>query len=65
MIQPDNIAGRLCSGTRVAVKDGPTDDGTRIWWQIEGKTADGATLTGWSAEKLSNGSGTPFLQFAP
>ena len=65
VIQPDNIAGRLCSGTRVAVKDGPTDDGTRIWWQIEGKTADGATLTGWSAEKLSNGSGTPFLQFAP
>lgn len=65
VIQPDNIVGRLCSGTRVAVKDGPTNDGTRIWWQIEGKAADGTTLTGWSAEKLSNGSGVPFLQFAP
>ena len=65
VIQADNIAGRLCSGTKVAVKDGPTNDGTRIWWQIEGKAADGATLTGWSAEKLSNGSGTPFLEFAP
>ena len=65
VIAPDNIAGRLCSGTKVAVKDGPTNDGTRIWWQIEGKAADGTLLTGWSAEKLSNGSGTPFLQFAP
>ena len=65
VIQADNIAGRLCSGTKVAVKDGPTNDGTRIWWQIEGKAADGSTLTGWSAEKLSNGSGSPFLEFAP
>ena len=65
VIQADNIAGRLCSGTKVAVKDGPTNDGTRVWWQIEGKAADGSTLTGWSAEKLSNGSGTPFLEFAP
>lgn len=65
VIAADNIAGRLCSGTKVAVKDGPTNDGTRVWWQIEGKAGDGTTLTGWSAEKLSNGSGTPFLQFAP
>lgn len=65
VIQSTNIIGRLCTGTKVAVKDGPTNDGVYFWWQIEGKASDGKTLTGWSAEKRADGSGQTFLQFAP
>ncbi|MBA4181547.1 MAG: hypothetical protein C0506_13235 [Anaerolinea sp.] len=65
VIQSTNIVGRLCTGTKVAVKDGPTNDGVYFWWQIEGKAADGKTLTGWSAEKRVDGSGQTFLQFTP
>lgn len=65
VIQATNIVGRLCTGTKVAIKDGPTNDGVFFWWQIEGVAADGKTLTGWSAEKRVDGTGQTFLQYAP
>jgi len=58
-IAADNILGRLCTGTRVAVKDGPTNDGVYVWWQIEGNG-----LTGWAAEKRVDSSEI-FIQPAP
>jgi hypothetical protein len=36
-----------------------------LWWQIEGKDSNGQTLTGWSAEKRTDGTGQVFLQYAP
>lgn len=49
-IAPDNVLGRLCTGTRVAIKGGPTSDGTLTWWTIEG-----GGLSGWAAEKSPDG----------
>jgi hypothetical protein len=59
-ISPDNVVGRLCTGTRVAIKDGPSNDGTYIWWVVEGNG-----LTGWAAEKRVDGTGVPFILVAP
>jgi hypothetical protein len=60
VISADNVLGRICTGTKVAIKDGPKDDGTYIWWLVEGNG-----LTGWAAEKRVDGSGTPFIVAAP
>jgi hypothetical protein len=49
-IAPDNVLGRLCTGTRVAIKGGPATDGTLTWWKIEG-----GGLAGWAAEKSADG----------
>lgn len=52
------VRGRLCTGTKVAIKDGPTSDGGLVWWQVTGEG-----LEGWSAEKGSDG--TVFIEPAP
>lgn len=59
-ISPDNVVGRLCTGTKVAIKDGPSNDGTYVWWLVEGNG-----LTGWAAEKRVDGTGVPFILVAP
>lgn len=51
-----NILGRLCTGERVAIKAGPTEEGGFVWWQIE--AANG--LAGWAAEKSADGT-MPFI----
>ncbi len=50
------ILGRLCTGEKVSIKAGPTNEGGFVWWQIEGPNA----LTGWAAEKDASGA-TPFI----
>jgi hypothetical protein len=60
VISPDNVLGRLCTGTKVVIKDGPSNDGTYIWWLVEGNG-----LTGWAAEKRVDGTGAPFILAAP
>ncbi|MGB4862355.1 MAG: FHA domain-containing protein [Tepidiformaceae bacterium] len=54
------ILGRLCTGEKVSIKAGPTNEGGFVWWQIEGPNA----LTGWAAEKDASGA-TPFIVPAP
>jgi len=49
-IAPDNVLGRLCTGSKVTIKGGPASDGTLTWWQIEG-----GGFTGWAAEKSADG----------
>jgi len=49
-IAPDNVLGRLCTGTKVVIKSGPASDGTLTWWQIEG-----GGFSGWAAEKSADG----------
>lgn len=53
----DNIVGRLCTGERVNIKGGPTNEGGFTWWQIESSGG----LSGWAAEKSADGA-TPFIQ---
>jgi hypothetical protein len=55
-----NILGRLCTGEKVAVKGGPTNEGGFVWWQIE--AANG--LAGWAAEKSADGA-MPFIVASP
>jgi hypothetical protein len=55
-----NILGRLCTGEKVAIKAGPTNEGGFIWWQIE--SAGG--MSGWAAEKDATGA-TPFIVPSP
>ena len=50
------ILGRLCTGEKVTVKAGPTQEGGFTWWQIQ--SAGG--LLGWAAEKSADGS-LPFI----
>ena len=57
----DNILGRLCTGEKVSVKAGPTNDGGFIWWQIQ--AANG--LSGWAAEKSADGSQGPWITPSP
>ena len=56
----NNILGRLCTGEKVAIKAGPTNEGGFVWWQIQG--ANG--LSGWAAEKSADGT-LPFIQPTP
>ncbi len=47
----DNILRRLCDGTVVSILDGPTNDGTYLWWfvndgQGEGWVAEGRVAGG-------------------
>ena len=53
----DNVLGRLCTGEKVSVKAGPTNDDGFIWWQIT--AANG--LAGWAAEKSADGSQGPWI----
>ncbi|MGE3074218.1 MAG: FHA domain-containing protein [Dehalococcoidia bacterium] len=54
------ILGRLCTGEKVAIKDGPVNDGGFVWWQIQSS----AGLSGWAAEKDAAGT-TPFILPSP
>ena len=54
------ILGRLCTGEKVAIKDGPTNEGGFIWWQVQST----AGLLGWAAEKDSAGT-VPFILPSP
>ncbi len=55
-----NILGRLCTGEKVSVKEGPTNEGGFVWWNIQ--AANG--LAGWAAEKSADGA-MPFIVPAP
>lgn len=57
----DNILGRLCTGEKVSVKSGPTNDGGFVWWEIQASTG----LSGWAAEKSADGSQGPWITPAP
>ena len=53
----ENVLGRLCTGEKVAVKAGPTNDDGFIWWEIT--AANG--LAGWAAEKSADGAQGPWI----
>lgn len=54
------ILGRLCTGEKVAIKDGPNNEGGFVWWQVQ----NSAGLVGWAAEKDAAGA-VPFILPAP
>ena len=42
-------SGGLATGDRLLITGGPSDDGSREWWQVQVVSGNNTGLTGWAA----------------
>lgn len=55
------VVGRLCNGAKVKLVSDAVSADSLVWWNIEGKDAEGKDLKGFAAEKSPDGA-TPFMK---
>ena len=65
VIDPGNVQDRLCTGTVVEILDGPTQAGAFTWWRVRGQGMSGNQVSGWAAERRTDGTSVPFLEPTP